>query len=658
MKVLVQTLPSNQLFNKSIMKKIYLFLTVFSFFLGIQTFAQVNTYSVAGTYSWVCPPGVTSVIVEAWGGGGAGGGTGTTTGTLRIGGGGGGGAYGRSTLTVIPGTTYTIVVGAGGTGVSAAAGNPGGTSSFNSTLVTALGGDPGGATNNATAGTAGAGGGTGVATTIFTGGNGSVGTATASGSGGGGAGNAANGGNATGGTAGTGGTVGGGAGSAGRTANGAGAAGTAPGGGGSGGYAATASATARAGGAGGAGKVILTYTCGTYTLPLIEGFNTAANTLNPDCWSQQNVSGALAIQYVTTTAGTSPTVSTPFEGTRMVFYNSYSNSTSTRLVSPVINATGVSSIDVGFQWYYFSTGGVGSYLTEGVTVQWSTDGTTWNDFSGNFIRRYGPTNGWAPVLMTLPAGAGNQPVLYIGFKMTGNGGYDIYMDAANISASPSCLVPTAVSTTTTSSTSANVNFTSAGTSFIVEYGATGFTPGTGATAGVGGTVVTGSSSPISLSSLTANSNYDVYVRQDCTGSANGYSANTAKVTLFTGYCTSSNTGTATYINNFSTAGATTNISKLATGYTTGGYANYYATDAVTAEATSSFTASFTIAGGSAGVAIWIDYNNNLIFETSERVYNSAGYLATGSYTTPAITVANVTPGDYRMRIKTDFNNTD
>jgi hypothetical protein len=51
------------------------------------------------------PLGVTSVMVEMWGGGGGG---------FDAGGGGGGGAYTRSVMSVVPGETYQVVVGAAG----------------------------------------------------------------------------------------------------------------------------------------------------------------------------------------------------------------------------------------------------------------------------------------------------------------------------------------------------------------------------------------------------------------------------------------------------------------------------------------------------------------------------------------------------------------
>ena len=66
------------------------------------------TFTTAGTYSWVAPAGVCTVSAVVIGGGGGG----------RIGpggrGGGGGGLGWRNTIAVTPGTSYTVIVGAGG----------------------------------------------------------------------------------------------------------------------------------------------------------------------------------------------------------------------------------------------------------------------------------------------------------------------------------------------------------------------------------------------------------------------------------------------------------------------------------------------------------------------------------------------------------------
>ena len=70
----------------------------------------LREFRASGT--WTAPPGVTYVLVEAWGAGGAGGQG--SPGNQGGGGGGGAGAYQRAMLGVVPGTTYDLVIGDGG----------------------------------------------------------------------------------------------------------------------------------------------------------------------------------------------------------------------------------------------------------------------------------------------------------------------------------------------------------------------------------------------------------------------------------------------------------------------------------------------------------------------------------------------------------------
>jgi len=214
------------------------------FILGFLVIAFSNSsnsqviYDVPGTYTWIVPPCVTSVTVEAWGAGGGGGGTigivrtagndGFSDSEVCVGAGGGaGGGYTSRTFPVIPGQSYNVVVGAGGTagpagagtwngGISTPAGpgGTGGTSSFtgNGINLQATGGSGGGPASgyhNTSAGTcirvdgtAGLTPGTGSGGTVnFTGGTGAVGyilshSTDKSGGGGGAAGPGGNGGNA------------------------------------------------------------------------------------------------------------------------------------------------------------------------------------------------------------------------------------------------------------------------------------------------------------------------------------------------------------------------------------------------------------------------------------------------------------------------------
>jgi hypothetical protein len=254
-------------------KKTYL--TLGLLFICLLGFSQSPTiFTSSGT--WVCPQGVTSITVEAWGGGGAGGGTSNTS--NRSGGGGGGGAFARKVnVPVTPGNTYTIVVGAGGV-ANNATGTNGGASSFGGTVVVAAGGSAG--TGDITTGLGGAGGtvlaSIGDLGSVFAGGKGANGVSnTSGGGGGGGAGNTAIGSPGSGTTGGNGGLTGGGKGGAGSSSTAAGSIGLVYGAGGGG------SKKNAKGGNGAIGKVIITYTCPSYTVNagLDQSFCTTTATL-------------------------------------------------------------------------------------------------------------------------------------------------------------------------------------------------------------------------------------------------------------------------------------------------------------------------------------------------------------------------------------------
>jgi hypothetical protein len=171
---------------------------------------QMEVFANSGTYTFVVPTNVSSIIVEAWGGGG-GGGSGSTA--YGIGGGGGGaGGYAKNVYNVTPGANFQVLVGAGGS-----SGVAGGSTSFGG-LTLATGGLAGSAGSPTVVSSGGAGG-TGPATSSTTsgmkGGNGKFGTDIGGGDGG---------------TAGA-----GGAGGLGNLGTG-GTSGNSPGGGGGGGY--------------------------------------------------------------------------------------------------------------------------------------------------------------------------------------------------------------------------------------------------------------------------------------------------------------------------------------------------------------------------------------------------------------------------------------
>ena len=116
-------------------------------------------------------------------------------------------------------------------------------------------------------------------------------------------------------------------------------------------------------------------------------------------------------------------------------------------------------------------------------------------------------------------------------RANGGGSYTgTWTPSVTCAPAPACATPHGVSATNIQQTGATINWTGAGSNYIIEYGAQGFAPGTGATAGAG-TVVSNVASGHSLSTLTGATVYDVYVRQVCAGPV--YSANSFRVRFTT-----------------------------------------------------------------------------------------------------------------------------
>src|SRR5690625_5096428 len=162
-----------------------------------------------------------------------------------------------------------------------------------------------------------------------------------------------------------------------------------------------------------------------------------------------------------------------------------------------------------------------------------------------------------------------------------------------------------------------------------------------------------------ISNLEAETSYDVYVRSVCQEDV--FSDWTGPETFTTeeetvGYCEGDEFDNQLgAIVSFSTSNGVANIDNQNIENPLG-YHNF--TDMIVSqEAGESFT--FTgiiddefILYDTAGVALYIDYNNDFEFDSSEQVYVSDDYVspATATITIPE----NVEPGDYRLRIVSDY----
>ncbi|MBP6091577.1 MAG: fibronectin type III domain-containing protein, partial [Crocinitomicaceae bacterium] len=617
------------------MKKVTIFFFGFLLFLqflfvGGAWGQNVETFSTSGTYTWVCPAGVTSVQVEAWGGGGAGGGT-TSSGTNKAGGGGGGGAYQiNSNISVVPGSSYTIVVGAGGTGVSGSNGNNGQSSSFNTTSIVANGGNGGNFASTSAVVTGGAGGigsfngGTGA--TSLTSGSGN------SGGGGGSAGSTGNGGSPTGTSAGIAGsgTTGknGGAGAAGRTSNGIGTSATNVGGGGSG--ARQTGATASAGGAGGSGRVILTYTCPSVsTFPYTESFEGISNGI-PICWGLAGSTTTGSIYHFSSFA-----TGQTGKGLRFDSYSNTSGNTS-ELITPTLNLSSLTTAELKF---YFKNPTGGNF-----EVLISTDnGTTYTSLQSLLTGQ----SSWLQKTYTITSYISSTvKIKFKGTSNYGNGDAYVYLDEIQIQSAPSCMIPTALTSSAISYQTATIAWT-APTSGTAPQGyeyevRTSGASGSGATGLVTSGSTTAPTVSANITGLIGATAYSYYVRSNCGGG--DFSSWTSAGTFTTTSCTIPTTLSASSI---TTSSATISWVAPVTGSPAGyeyevrtsGGAGSGATGLISSGTTTAPTVSASLSGLTAATVYSVYLRSNC-YSGFNSAWTSAFTLTTGCET-PISTAASV-----------------
>ncbi|WP_181369480.1 GEVED domain-containing protein [Flavobacterium album] len=212
---------------------------------------------------------------------------------------------------------------------------------------------------------------------------------------------------------------------------------------------------------------------------------------------------------------------------------------------------------------------------------------------------------------------------------------------------PTCYVPTGLSASTATFTTANLSWSAPSTAPVpsgYEYAVT-----TSAIPPASGTATT-ATSVSGYGALTLDTTYYLHVRSNC--DANGYSDWTT-VQFVQGYCSAISTSTGYYISSFATTGGAANISNSTSALSTGGYGNFTAMAVSQSEGNNvNFTVTPFNGTYTYGIAIWVDWNDDLTFATSERMYNSAAYVssASSSFAVPM----GATIGNHRMRVRIDY----
>ncbi|MEI9945644.1 MAG: choice-of-anchor J domain-containing protein [Chitinophagaceae bacterium] len=272
--------------------------------------------------------------------------------------------------------------------------------------------------------------------------------------------------------------------------------------------------------------------------PFTETFEAAS--ISRSCWTPQIISGTYNWTYGAG-AGNGGVTTAHGGSTNAQFFGASYNGETARLISPQFNLSGmVNGADLEF--WMINPSWLGD-LNELRVYYRTTAAGAWTLLPGAVYTN--AVGSWTKVeIENLP---NLSSTYYIAFEGTQLYGYGLGIDDVVVKAAPTCRPAKSVTVLPTTQTTASVYFTSPGNAFIVEYGAPGFTPGTGAAAGTGGTLVLGTASPINISGLTVSTTYDFYIRRVCTPGSD-YSTN-VKVTATT-LCPPTNIP---YVQNFESA---------------------------------------------------------------------------------------------------------
>jgi hypothetical protein len=238
------------------------------------------------------------------------------------------------------------------------------------------------------------------------------------------------------------------------------------------------------------------------------------STIDP-CWTRNPAAGTGGPPFnqpyhwgggtgTTPTNNTGPTGDhTTGSGNYVYVEASAFNGASATLTTPLIFLDTLSNPEVIFWRHMFGTQ-IGT-----LNVEISANGGAWTNIS---TAQGSQGNSWQEVKANISAYAGDTVQLRFTSTKPGGGNQasgDIAIDDLTINNPLPCLPPSNISVQPFSNTSLEVTFTAGGGGItMIEYGPSGFTPGSG-------TLLAAASSPFIIPGLLTSTAYDIYVFDSC-----------------------------------------------------------------------------------------------------------------------------------------------
>ena len=232
------------------------------------------------------------------------------------------------------------------------------------------------------------------------------------------------------------------------------------------------------------------------TLPYTENFDgyTASTSTRPNCW-------AFPITY-----SDAPYLTANYSSSspNSLFFQSETTNPTTA-VSPQIDSD-IHTLRVKFMLKAESTTSSGTF-----DIGVMSDPTNVSTFES--VRIIQPTNtSWNQYVVDFDSTTMTGSGRYIAFRQHSNSSvYYYWLDNVTIMNIPTCPEPDNLMSTGSTSTSVTLGWTAGSeTSWNIEFGPAGFTPGTG-------TLISVTTNPYTVDNLTSGTAYDFYVQADCGG---------------------------------------------------------------------------------------------------------------------------------------------
>lgn len=262
------------------------------------------------------------------------------------------------------------------------------------------------------------------------------------------------------------------------------------------------------------GPITIKTLCNPVNAPFLENFDGSSWVQNGNfdpglidgCWERSDST----TYWFKTANGGSPSNNTGPSGDHTTGTGNYLYSetngggTSTTIQTPPINLSALTTPELTF-WYHMY-----GQLINTLEVE-VFDGSSWTVENTLTNQQQTSSNAaWAKQIVDLSSYA---DTILIRFKATRFPGFnntvDMAIDDVDVHEKPLCPEPTALSVTASTTTTVTLSWTTGGaTNWQIEYGAPGFTSGSG-------TIVNAATNPFTVAGLSGSSTYDFYVRDSC-----------------------------------------------------------------------------------------------------------------------------------------------